>query len=219
MAETYGYDIFGNRRSKSKAGTTTAYLYDNAHQLAEIRSGSDAGPLTGAAVHDADGHMTKLCEVSAGGTITQAAGDCTVSGTGSTTLALVWNALDHLNTATRTGANAVAESYQYDDSGRRISKTSGATTTSYLYDGDAIHAEWSGAVSGNPAAAYVHGANIDAPSACPPHFSDSRHTEFSSRLTARQFPCYPCFIKFALSLRIPVILVSFPNHFRRSRST
>ncbi|MBW8371474.1 MAG: RHS repeat-associated core domain-containing protein [Thiobacillus sp.] len=107
--------------------------------------------------------MVKLCEVGTGGTVTQPAGDCTASGTGATTLALVWNALDHLNTATRTGANAIAESYAYDDSGRRISKTSGATTTSYLYDGDAIHAEWNGAISDNPAAVYVHGAEIDEP--------------------------------------------------------
>ncbi|MBU1223621.1 MAG: type IV secretion protein Rhs [Gammaproteobacteria bacterium] len=162
-AETYGYDIFGNRRTKTRGATTTAYLYDDAHQLSEIRDGSDTGTLTGAAVHDADGHMVKLCEVSSGGTITQPAGDCTASGTGATTLALVWNALDHLNTATRTGANAIAESYAYDDSGRRISKTSAGTTTSYLYEGDAIHAEWTGSISGNPTAAYVHGAGIDEP--------------------------------------------------------
>lgn len=162
-AETYGYDIYGNRRSKTKSGTTTAYLYDAAHQLSEIRNGSDTGTLIGAAVHDADGRMTKLCEVASGGTVTKPIGDCTASGSGATTLALVWNALDHLNTVTRTGANAIAESYVYDDSGRRIQKTSGATTTSYLYDGDAIHAEWNGSISGNPAAAYVHGAGIDNP--------------------------------------------------------
>jgi len=162
-AETYGYDIFGNRRSKTKSGTTTAYLYDAAHQLSEVRSGGDTGTLIGAAVHDADGHMVKLCEVSSGGTITQPASDCTASGTGATTLALVWNALDPLATATRTGANAIAESYQYDDSGRRIAKTSAGITTSYLYDGDAIHAEWNGSIGGNPTAAYVHGAGIDEP--------------------------------------------------------
>ena len=163
-AETYSYDIFGNRRSKTKAAVTTAYLYDNAHQLAEIRNGSDAGALTGAAVHDADGHMTKLCEVSAGGAVTKTATDCTATGTGATTLALAWNALEHLNTATRTGIGAVAESYQYDDSGRRIRKTSGATTTSYLYDGDDIHAEWNGSsISGMPNAVYTQGAGIDEP--------------------------------------------------------
>ena len=112
------------------------------------------------AVHDADGHMVKLCE---GTSATKTATDCTASGTGATTLALVWNALDHLVTATRTGSGAIAESYVYDDSGRRISKTSGGTTTSYLYDGDAIHAEWAGSINGMPQAAYVHGAGIDEP--------------------------------------------------------
>ena len=162
-AETYGYDIWGNRRSKTKAAVTTAYLYDAAHQLSEIRNGSDVGTLTGAAVHDADGHMTKLCEVSTGGSITKSTSDCTASGTGATTLALVWDALDHLNTATRTGANAVTENYAYDDSGRRIAKTSAGITTSYLYDGDDIHAEWNGSISGMPAAVYAHGAGIDEP--------------------------------------------------------
>ncbi|MHB1186972.1 RHS repeat-associated core domain-containing protein [Thiobacillus sp.] len=159
-AETYGYDIYGNRRSKTKSGVTTAYLYDDAHQLSEVRSGSDTGTLTGAAVHDADGHLVKLCE---SGTVTKTTTDCTASGTGATTLALVWNALDHLNTATRSGTGALTESYAYDDSGRRIQKTSGATTTNYLYDGDAIHAEWSGSIAGNPAAVYVQGAGIDEP--------------------------------------------------------
>ncbi|MGV8991378.1 MAG: RHS repeat-associated core domain-containing protein [Thiobacillus sp.] len=108
----------------------------------------------------AAGHLTKLCE---NGTVTQTATDCSATGSGSTTLALVWNALDHLNTATRTGTGAVAESYTYDDSGRRIQKTSGTTTTSYLYNGDDIHAEWNGSMAGMPGAVYVHGAGIDNP--------------------------------------------------------
>jgi hypothetical protein len=119
------------------------------------------GTLTGAAVHDADGHMTKLCEVSSGGTVTRSTGDCMASGTGATTLALVWNALDHLLTATRTGTNAVAESYAYDDSGRRIVKVGAGGTAHYLYNGDAIHAEWANAMVGMPSAVYAHGAGID----------------------------------------------------------
>ncbi|ATE60020.1 RHS repeat-associated core domain-containing protein [Thauera sinica] len=159
-AETYGYDIYGNRRSKTKSGSTTAYLYDLAHQLSEIRSGSDTGALIGGAIHDADGHLTKLCE---GTSATKSASDCTSSGTGATTLQLAWNAMDHLLTATRIGANAVTESYAYDDSGRRIRKTSGGATTYYLYDGDDIHAEWSGTLAGMPGAVYAHGAGTDEP--------------------------------------------------------
>jgi RHS repeat-associated protein len=162
-AETYTYDLYGNRKTKTKSGATTAYLYDAAQQLTEIRSGSDTGSLIGASVHDADGHLTKLCEVTTG-TITKTTTDCTASGTGASTLQLVWNALDHLNSATRTGANAITESYQYDDQGRRISKTSGVTTTNYLYDGDDIHAEWTGSqIAGMPQAVYVHGVGADDP--------------------------------------------------------
>jgi len=159
-AETYAYDLYGNRRSKSKAGQTTAYLYDAAHQLSEIRSGSDTGTLIGAAIHDADGRLVKLCE---GPSTTKTTSDCTASGAGATTLALTWNALDHLLTATRTGTNAIAESYQYDDQGRRIAKVGAGGTALYLYDGEDIHAEWTTAMAGMPAAKYVHGANIDEP--------------------------------------------------------
>lgn len=159
-AETTSYDIYGNRRTKSNAGGTTAYLYDLAHQLSEIRQTNDTGTLIGGAVHDADGHLTKLCE---GTSATKSATDCTSSGTGATTLTLAWNALDHLLTATRTGANAVAESYAYDDSGRRLRKTSAGVTTHYGYDGDDIHAEWATNLTGMPSAVYAHGVGADEP--------------------------------------------------------
>ncbi|MFN0316690.1 MAG: RHS repeat-associated core domain-containing protein, partial [Burkholderiales bacterium] len=161
--ETYSYDIWDNRRTKTLGASTAAYLYDAAQRLSEVRAGSDVGPLVGAAVHDADGHLTKLCEVASGGTVTPSTGNCTASGTGATTLALAWNALEHLLSAARAGTGAVNESYVYDDSGRRLAKTSGASTTHYLYDGDDIYAEWSGTLSGAPAAKYVHGAGIDSP--------------------------------------------------------
>jgi RHS repeat-associated protein len=159
-AETTSYDIYGNRRTKSNGGGTTAYLYDLAHQLSEIHQTNDTGALIGAAVHDADGHLTKLCEGSAS---SKTATDCTAGGTGATTLALAWNALDHLLMATRTGANAVAESYVYDDSGRRLRKTSAGATTHYGYDGDDIHAEWATTLAGMPSAVYAHGVGNDEP--------------------------------------------------------
>ncbi|OYW84807.1 MAG: hypothetical protein B7Z22_09880, partial [Hyphomonas sp. 32-62-5] len=68
-------------------------MYDAAHQLSEMRSGTDTGALVGAAVHDADGHLVKLCE---GGTVSKSASDCTASGGAATTLAMTWNALDQL---------------------------------------------------------------------------------------------------------------------------
>lgn len=159
-AETYAYDIWGNRRSKTRSGVTTAYLYDEAHRLTDIRADGDTGALIGAAVHDADGHLAKLCE---GATVSKTASDCTPSGTGASALTLAWNALDHLQSATRTGANAIVESYAYDDAGRRLSKTSGAATTHYLYDVDGIYAEWNGSLTGVPTVVYIHGAGTDNP--------------------------------------------------------
>ena len=159
-AETYTYDIWGNRRSKTKGATSTAYLYDAAHQLSEIRNGSDTGSLIGAALHDKDGHLTRLCQ---GTSATKTTSTCTASGTGAYALQMQWDALDRINTVTRTGTGAVTESYTYDDAGRRIKKTSAGTSTHYLYDGDAIHAEWAGSMAGAPSAAYTHGAGIDSP--------------------------------------------------------
>lgn len=95
--------------------------------------------------------------------MTKTASDCTASGTGASTLTLVWNALGHLGAATRTGTGAVSETYGYDSSGRRLDKTSAGLTRHYLYDGDDIHAEWATTLSGAPAAVHVHGAGADEP--------------------------------------------------------
>jgi hypothetical protein len=94
--ETYDYDIFGNRTIKATSNGALAYLYDAAHQLNQLRTGSSAGPLTSAAIHDAAGRMTMLCE----GTIV------------TTTLSITYNnAIDQNVSATRSGANAGFESY------------------------------------------------------------------------------------------------------------
>jgi RHS repeat-associated protein len=159
-AETYGYDIFGNRTSKANSTNTLAYIFDAAHQLSQIRTGSTAGPLAGAAAHDASGRMIKLCE---GASITTAANDCTASGANASTLSMAYNALDQLLSANRTGTNPANETYAYDDQGRRISKTSGGVQTNNLYNGDAIHSQWVTSPSNTPIAVMVHGAGIDEP--------------------------------------------------------
>jgi YD repeat-containing protein len=163
-AETYGYDIFGNRTSKANSTNTLAYIFDAAHQLSQIRTGSTTGPLSGqlagAAVHDASGRMIKLCE---GASITTAANDCTASGANASTLSMAYNALDQLLSANRTGTNPANETYAYDDQGGRISKTSGGLQTNNLYNGDAIHSQWVSSPSNTPTAVMVHGAGIDEP--------------------------------------------------------
>jgi len=69
----------------------------------------------------------------------------------------VYLVADQLASSTRTGANAVTESYAYDDSGRRLRKTSAGVTTHYAYDGDDIHAERAGTLAGMPTAVYADG--------------------------------------------------------------
>ena len=83
--------------------------------------------------------------------------DCT----GTDVLALAWNGLNQLIQASRAGAGST-ETYAYDDSGRRIGKTAGASTTRYQYDGPDILAEYGGA-SAEPIALYAHGAGMDEP--------------------------------------------------------
>lgn len=132
--ETSAYDIWGNRTRRTTPAQDAFTLYDAAHRLTEIRSGSVAGPLHGAAVHDADGHLTKLCEAGAGGSVTLAANDCVASGPAARTLNLAWNALDQLQSAARSGSGGVTETYAYDHAGRRIRKVTDALTTSYGND-------------------------------------------------------------------------------------
>lgn len=50
---------------------------------------------------------------------------------------LGYDTLNRLTQAQKTGLPM--QSYQYDDQGRRISKTVGTTSTSYLYNGPLIH--------------------------------------------------------------------------------
>ncbi len=75
-------------------------------------------------------------------------------------MSLGWDELNRLATVTTSGAGAISQSYQYDPQGRRIRKYSGASVTYYLYNGDDIHAEYSG--WGQPDAIHVHGGGTDS---------------------------------------------------------
>ena len=88
-------------------------------------------------------------------------GSLTSKQTGAGTLTLGWDESNQLKTASTTGTGATSQSYTYDPQGRRISKTIGASTTHYLYDGQDIHAEYAG---WSQALALIgHGPGIDAP--------------------------------------------------------
>ncbi len=95
---------------------------------------------------------TKKCE---GGTVTTSPTDCT----GSTVTGLTYDALNRTIQASKTGISA--QTYGYDDQGRRISKTVGSATTSFLYNGPDIIAEYSSWTA--PNALYTHGPGMDDP--------------------------------------------------------
>jgi len=152
-SETYAYDPLGNRRTKTSGGSTLAYVYDNANQLLEIRSGSTGGPLTAGLVYDLNGNLQKKCE---GGTVTVSPTNCS----GSTVTDLTHDSLNRLAQVSKTGISA--ESYKYDDGGRRIQKTIASTPMNYLYDGPDIVGEYTN-TWGSPAAILTHGPGMDDP--------------------------------------------------------
>jgi len=157
--QDYTYDVLGNRLTKSigqSSPTVTAYVYDAANQLTQMRQNDAGGALLGALVYDANGSMTKKCE---GGTVTitgSPATDCS----GATATQLTYNLLDQVTQAAKTGLNT--QSYAYDDQGRRIRKVNGSSTANWLYLGPDIHAEYDAGWS-TVGALYTHGPNTDDP--------------------------------------------------------
>jgi len=139
--ESYTYDALGNRLTATKNGMTKAYAYDAANQLTAIHQTDLQGPVLTSFAYDLNGNLT------------------TKNGP-SGTLTMTYDAWDRLIQAQKTWA--LPEYYTYDDEGRRIQKTVGATTKEYLYDGLDIIAEYTTNWS-TPHVHYTHGPGIDAP--------------------------------------------------------
>jgi hypothetical protein len=167
--EGYSFDIFGNRTGKTLGNPVSKswiYNVDDAHQLTQVQQTTGSTTVTTALMrYDANGNLKKLCEAGSGSVADAAGGtDCTASGTGSSVSAMSWSGLDELVALAKAGTGALSEAYAYDEAGRRIKKTSGSSTNHYLYNGEDILAEWSGAsLSGAPAAVYAHGMGTDDP--------------------------------------------------------
>jgi RHS repeat-associated protein len=147
--ETTTVDLFGNRSSRIAGGITTSYLHDAAQQLTEIQQN---GVTAERLVYDDNGNLKKHCAGAASGN----SADCT----GSDLLTLAWNGLDQLIQASKSGLPV--ETYAYDDSGRRLRKSVGGTSTHYAYDGPDLIAEYANPAQ-SPSAVYAHGAGIDEP--------------------------------------------------------
>ncbi|MES2369764.1 MAG: RHS repeat-associated core domain-containing protein [Pseudomonadota bacterium] len=149
--DAYTYDALDNRTKKTVNGVDQYAVFDAANQLVELRNGSPTGALTHAFVYDANGNLIQKCE---GTGVSRTTTTCS----GSTVSSFTWNPDDQLIAFYKPG---VSESYQYDQAGRRIAKTSNGVTTYYRYNGDDIDAEYSATWS--ETARYVHGPNTDDP--------------------------------------------------------
>lgn len=129
----YRYDARGNRtRNTAVNGAWRQGILDAGQRLTRIDDYSSSGTLTGAVAtfqYDANGSLTS-------------------KQTGAGSLSLTWDPEGRLASAATTGSGAVSQTYLYDDQGRRIKKTDGATATHYLYDGEDIHAQWLGCWGG-----------------------------------------------------------------------
>ncbi|MBI3966997.1 MAG: carboxypeptidase regulatory-like domain-containing protein [Chloroflexi bacterium] len=102
---SYEYDAFGNRKSHTLAGQTpTTYTYDGADRLT---GGTTGGQPTTYSV-DRRGNLTQR------GTDT-----------------FTYDVANRLKSAT---VNGTQSTYTYDGDGKRVSSTTGVTTTTYLYD-------------------------------------------------------------------------------------
>ena len=140
--ESYAYDILGNRTTQTKNGVTKVYAYDVANQLTAIHQDDLQGQVLTSFAYDLNGNLQSK------------------SGT-SGTLNMTYDAWDRMTQAQKTWS--LPEQYAYDDVGRRIRKTIGATTKDYLYDGLDIIAEYTTTNWATPQVQYTHGPGIDAP--------------------------------------------------------
>jgi RHS repeat-associated protein len=155
VAESYAYDVLGNRTQRTSDGETLAYRHDVANQLLEVRQGTPSGTLLAGLVYDANGNLTRKCE---GGAVALTETDC--SGTGTTATTLTYNALGQLTQVSRPGIPT--QGYTYDDQGRRLTKLVGTTQNQYLYSGPDIVAEY-GASWTAARAILTHGPGMDDP--------------------------------------------------------
>jgi RHS repeat-associated protein len=160
--ESHSYDPLNNLKSRTLgANLSYAYTYDAANQLSYVgriqtSPGGSSYVLDKGFVYDAAGNLTQKCE---NGSIAFTDNPPTAcSG------AIVSNyAYDPLNRMTAaSGSYAPNHAFTYDDQGRRLSKTVGATTTNYLYNGQDILAEYQGNWSA-ALAHLTHGPGTDEP--------------------------------------------------------
>ncbi|WP_231879562.1 RHS repeat-associated core domain-containing protein [Methylomonas koyamae] len=170
QTQAFGYDVYGNRVQKQIGNpitATTAYKHNAANQLTEVHQTDLNGALLEAYLYDEAGNQSKKCS---GGTVTRASDTAC---TGGTQNQYGYDSFQRLSQFVSNGVTT--GQYRYDDQGRRIQKTEGATTTNYLYDGQSLYAEYPGSGWTTANAVYVQAGqdhplarltgNINLPSA------------------------------------------------------
>ncbi|WP_445370035.1 RHS repeat-associated core domain-containing protein [Methylomonas sp. HW2-6] len=137
QTQSFGHDVYGNRVQKqigNPATATTAYRHNAGQQLTEVRQTDLNGTLLEAYLYDDAGNQSKKCS----GTAVTRTSDTACAG--SSQSQYQYDSLSQLNQIQVNGATIAG--YQYDDQGRRIRKSEGATVTNYHYDGNSIYAEY-----------------------------------------------------------------------------
>lgn len=173
----FSYDK-ADRRTQTRLpnGTTVNYTFDNSSQLLAITYNKSDGTVIGDLKYGYDlaglrvsagGSMatTRLADATTGGTVNAASeltgwdgqtltydNDGNLTSDGS--LRYVWNARGQLKEV-RTLAGALLNQYSYDAFGRRQSKSIDGVGSGYVYDGDNIVQELSGATANNSVPANV----------------------------------------------------------------
>jgi RHS repeat-associated protein len=161
------HDKVGNRLNMVVDGNTHSYTYDCLYQLtnAAYPSGYDVNTTYH---YDALGNRTSVVGSSAVNYSQNTAGLNQYGSVGGITYSydnngnLTYDGTYHYDYDCENrlvDVNAVA-SYTYDYSGKRISKTVGATTTKFCYDGSQIIAEYNGSTLVKK---YIYGPGIDEP--------------------------------------------------------
>jgi RHS repeat-associated protein len=113
FAASYTLDADGNRTSQSTGTATTAFAYDTDDALTSVSS--TTGGLNNAYTYNANGDQVTR----------------TLNGT---TFALAYNSKGEL--AQITSASSPTKSFAYDAMERRVERTSGSTTTTFVRAGD-----------------------------------------------------------------------------------
>ncbi len=132
-ATSYEYDAAGNRTASSGPSGSSAYTNNEADE--PTSNGSETFS------YDPDGELTER----------------KVSATAAATT-YGWNAHGELTAIHMPDGKT--EAFAYDPLGRRVSATSGEQTTSYVYDGQNVHLEYTatgGGTSTSPSAIYTDG--------------------------------------------------------------